>query len=74
MGLPTTSKENERMNNNGVRIGTIGGVLLSVSGVIMQSDLLKTVLLSAVGAAVSFTVSFLLKRCTDKYINNKRVR
>jgi len=40
-----------------VYAGTIGGTLLSVFGSIGALDMLKTAILAAIGAAVSFGVS-----------------
>jgi len=43
-------------------IGTGGGTLLSIVGQLGMHDVLKTALLAAVGAAVSFAVSAMLQR------------
>ena len=49
------------MNSLGLRAGTAGGtalvVLLNISG----ADLLRTLVLGAVGAVVSFVVSWVMK-------------
>ncbi len=42
--------------------GTVGGTLLAIVGVVDPSDMLKTAVLAAIGAAVSFIVSAVLKR------------
>ena len=47
--------------DSGVKSGTAGGTLLTLWINIQQEDLLKTALLAAIGAAVSFSVSLLLK-------------
>ena len=44
-----------------VYAGTLGGTALSVFGNIMAADVVKTAVLAAVGAAVSFGVSVGLK-------------
>lgn len=41
--------------------GTIGGTLLAIAGVVDPGDLLKTAVLAATGAVVSFVVSAILK-------------
>ena len=52
------------------RAGIAGGTLLTVFFNIHRSDILKTAILAAVGAIVSFGVSFLLKWLLKK---NKRL-
>ena len=42
--------------------GTCGGTILAVVGVIDPNDMLKTAILAAIGAIVSFIVSALMKR------------
>ena len=48
------------------RAGILGGTLLVVVLQITSGELLKTVVLAAVGAAVSFGVSFLLQRIVKR--------
>jgi mannitol-specific phosphotransferase system IIBC component len=43
------------------KAGTAGGTLLTILGNINSADLLKTGILAAVGAVVSFSVTLLLK-------------
>jgi len=43
-------------------IGTTGGTLLSIVGQLGVHDMLRTALLAAIGAVVSFTVTWLLQR------------
>ncbi|PPK99136.1 hypothetical protein [Parapedobacter indicus] len=45
-----------------VGIGTTGGTLLSVIGQLGLHDMLRTALLAAIGAVVSFAVTWLLQR------------
>ncbi|MEQ9289604.1 MAG: hypothetical protein RIG77_21935 [Cyclobacteriaceae bacterium] len=45
----------------GTKAGTAGGTLLSVLVNISSGDILHTVVLAAIGAIVSFSVSVLLK-------------
>jgi len=47
--------------DNNTKAGTIGGTLLTILGNINSTDLLKTGILAAVGAVVSFSVTLLLK-------------
>lgn len=42
-------------------IGTLGGTVLAIVGVVDPSDMLKTAILAAIGALVSFIVSATLK-------------
>ena len=46
---------------SGTKAGTIGGTLLSVALTIDGSDFMRTAVLAAVGAIVSFSVSVFLK-------------
>ena len=48
--------------DNGTKAGTAGGTLLTIIVNIKSEDVLKTTILAAVGAVVSFGVSCLLKR------------
>ena len=47
--------------DNSTKAGTIGGTLLTIVVNIHSADLLKTGILAAVGAVVSFSVTLLLK-------------
>lgn len=47
--------------DHSTRAGTAGGTLLIIIANISSQDLLKTVVLAAVGAVVSFGVTLLLK-------------
>ncbi|MEX2484561.1 MAG: hypothetical protein WED10_08375 [Brumimicrobium sp.] len=51
----------EHTGDNTTIIGTISGTLLSVGVTLDTQDYLKTIVLAAVGAAVSFVVSVVLK-------------
>lgn len=46
--------------------GTVGGTLLVLLLHISSEEVLKTALLAAIGAVVSFSVSFLLNRMVKK--------
>lgn len=47
--------------------GTVGGILLVLLSNITGAELLKTVILAATGAAVSFIVSFSIKWIVEKF-------
>ncbi|WP_353196700.1 hypothetical protein [Parapedobacter defluvii] len=49
-------------SNQQLGIGITGGTLLSVIGQLGVHDMLRTALLAAIGAVVSFTVTWLLQR------------
>jgi hypothetical protein len=55
--------------SNPTLMGTAGGTFLSVVPNLNSEDVLKTVLLAAVGAIVSFGISmvlkFVIKKCKD---------
>lgn len=53
--------------NNHTLMGTAGGTFLSVIPNIQSADVLKTVVLAAVGAVVSFTISLVLKNIIKKH-------
>lgn len=54
------------MEKYSVRSGTIGGTLLSLSFGFDANDLIRTAVLAAVGASVSFIVTLLLKRLVQR--------
>jgi mannitol-specific phosphotransferase system IIBC component len=47
--------------DNTTKAGTAGGTLLTIFANITSEDVLKTIILAAIGAAVSFTVTIFLK-------------
>lgn len=49
------------MARHDLKLGTAGGTLLSVMPQIGADELLKTAILAAVGAIISFVVSFVLQ-------------
>src|SRR5690554_5817931 len=51
----------EMTNDNTTIIGTVSGTILSVVAMFDAGDIIKTVILAAIGAAVSFLVSRFLK-------------
>ena len=52
--------------DNTAKRGTIGGTLLTIFGNINNSDIVKTAILAAIGAVVSFGVTLLLKLLVKK--------
>ena len=52
---------------NSVSIGTAGGTFLSIAPVISSTDVVKTILLAAIGATVSCLVSILIRCLFRKY-------
>jgi len=48
-------------------MGTAGGTFLSVLPNLQSADVLKTVVLAAIGAVVSFTISLVLKSIIKKH-------
>ena len=48
-------------SNVGTKAGTIGGTILAVLPKISCADYIQTAVLAAVGAVVSFFISFVLK-------------
>jgi len=57
----------EMTASNPTLMGTAGGTFLSVVPNLNSDDVLKTVLLAAVGAIVSFGISMVLKFVIKKY-------
>ncbi|MFB2121119.1 hypothetical protein [Parapedobacter sp. 2B3] len=55
-----------KTTNSQLGIGTGGGTLLSVLAQLGMHDVVKTAVLAAIGATVSFAVSWLLQRCTRR--------
>ena len=53
--------------DNSTKAGTAGGTLLTIIANINSADLLKTGLLAAVGAAVSFGMTLLLKLLIKRF-------
>jgi mannitol-specific phosphotransferase system IIBC component len=49
------------MEDTGTKAGTIGGTFLTVAANIHNDDMIKTIVLAAIGAIVSFSVSLLMK-------------
>jgi mannitol-specific phosphotransferase system IIBC component len=52
--------------DNTTKAGTAAGTLLSIFGNINSQDLIKTAVLAAVGALVSFAVTLLLKHLAKR--------
>ncbi|WP_264564742.1 hypothetical protein [Flavobacterium sp. N3904] len=54
-------------SGNPTLIGTAGGTFLSIVPNLHSEDVLKTVLLAAIGAIVSFVLSIILKFIVKKH-------
>ena len=54
-------------SNNDTIVGTAGGTFLSIVPNMQSADVIKTVLLAAIGAIVSFTISLALKCIIKKH-------
>lgn len=52
---------NQQYFDSSTKAGTIGGTLLTILANINSADLLKTGILAALGAMISFSVTLLLK-------------
>lgn len=59
--------ENDFHVDNGTKVGTAAGTLLTILFNIHIHDILKTVVLAAIGAIVSFSVSLALKYLAKKF-------
>lgn len=57
----------EYTNDNTTIIGTVSGTILSTVAMFDAGDIIKTVILAAIGAAVSFLVSRFLKWLWEKW-------
>ncbi|HWK57502.1 MAG TPA: hypothetical protein VNQ80_09200 [Parapedobacter sp.] len=55
-----------KTTNTQLGIGTGGGALLSVLAQLGMHDMVRTAVLAAIGAAVSFAVTWALQRCFRK--------
>lgn len=54
------------MKRTELSIGTAGGTLLSTLPLISASEILRTILLAALGATISFLVTLLLQKIRRK--------
>ncbi len=52
--------------DNTTKAGTISGTMLTVLANIYPEDLLKTAMLAAIGATVSFSITILLKAISKR--------
>lgn len=60
--------------DNHLKIGFAGGTLMSFIANINSDDIIRTILLTAMGATVSFGISLLLKRTVHWYRQNRHKR
>lgn len=58
---------NQQYFDSSTKVGTAGGTLLTILVNINSADLLKTVILAALGALVSFSVTLLLKLLIKRF-------
>jgi uncharacterized membrane protein YgaE (UPF0421/DUF939 family) len=58
------------MQSNSITTGTLGGTVLCMVPHISSDDLSNTIILAAVGASVSYLVSYLWKRVLEKHRKN----
>ncbi len=56
----------EMETDHSLRIGTVAGTLLSIIPNLYSGDVLKTIVLAAIGATVSFLMSLLFKVIANK--------
>ena len=52
--------------DNTTKAGTAGGTLLTIFANISSEDVIKTIILADIGAAVNYTVTIFLKALTKK--------
>jgi len=57
----------EQSYTTGTKMGTLAGTLTIILANITKADLLKTIILAALGALVSFVVSLLLKNVMKRW-------
>ena len=62
----------DAISTGNVYAGTLGGTLMSVLGNVLTADIVKTAILAAVGAVVSFCVSVVLRGLNELYRKSKR--
>jgi len=54
-------------SSNSALVGTAGGTFLSIIPNLNSEDVVKTIVLASIGAAVSFTISIILKFLIRKH-------
>lgn len=62
----------DQLYSSGMRAGTIGGTVVAIIANIAAAELFKTAVLAAVGAAVSFSISVVMKWAVNKIGKKKR--
>lgn len=53
-------------DHSSLKVGTVTGTILTILGSIGWNDILRTLVLGALGAIVSFFISFFLKKLTAR--------
>ena len=59
-------------DHSSFKTGTIGGTILTILGSIAWIEIEKTLVFGAIGAAVSFFVSYFLKSLIGKWERNRQ--
>jgi hypothetical protein len=57
----------KQLFDNTTKAGTASGTLLTIVGTISSQDILKTVVLAAIGSIVSFGITILLKSIIQRF-------
>jgi hypothetical protein len=57
----------KQLFDNTTKAGTASGTLLTIVGTISSQDILKTVVLAAIGSVVSFGITILLKSIIQRF-------
>lgn len=53
--------------SNSTLVGTVSGTFLSITPNLNSEDIVKTIILATIGAAVSFTLSVIFKHFSEKH-------
>ena len=64
-----TIKTDHMYEHSSLKAGIIGGTLLTILGAIAWVEIERTLVLGSIGAAVSYLVSFILRKLTRKWIS-----
>ena len=60
------------MNNQSLKVGTVTGTALTLLSAVSWIEIERTLILGGVGAAVSFLVSYFLKKTLDRWPGEKK--
>lgn len=53
--------------NHSLSVGTVSGTVLSVLPAVTSTEIVRTIILAAIGATVSFVVSYVLRWWCGRY-------